>query len=527
MASVSDQPDDMMRDTHRGDASSGDTSRRPVIPILERPPKRSIAERWQGMKTFLRSTVGPAFRQLGDIVSELLPKGLYARALLIIITPIVILESVVAFVFMERHWESVTRRLSSSAAGQIAAVTDFYESYNANDNYRGLIDMARNRFDMSLQILPTGELPAARPKPFFDLLDRTLSQEIREHIDAPFWIDTIGRSKHVEVRIKLEDAVLRFTARRNQTYASNSHIFLAWMIGTSLVLLSVAIVFLRNQIKPILTLSQAVDQFGKGRTTTKELRPRGAREVRQAAEAFMDMRDRIEKHVEQRTTMLAGVSHDLRTILTRFKLQVAMLGDTDEAAALRDDINEMQLMLADYMAFTKGDEGEPTTPTDVMALMEEIRDEAAHFGKTLSLVEAPGGRGLARAANKQLTRLDASGDDAGRLIIPLRRHAFKRSIVNLVTNAARFGDEIRITVRPTRRWLSIDVEDDGPGIPTQDREDVFRPFYRLDVARNQDEGNTGLGLAIARDIARSHGGDIWLEDSNDLGGLKATARIPV
>jgi len=474
-------------------------------------PARGLVARIPGLAR-LKGLFEPAVQYILGWISAMMPKGLYARALLIIITPIVILEAVVAFVFMERHWEAVTRRLSQATAGEIAAIMDSYENYSADDNYRTLIDMARNRLGLSLQILPKGDLPAVRPKPFFDLLDRTLSREIRTKIDKPFWIDTIGNSNHVEVRIKLDSATLRLTARRNQTYASNSHIFLAWMIGSSLVLLSVAIVFLRNQIKPILTLAHAADRFGKGRSTPVDFRPRGAREIRQAATAFMEMRDRIEKHVEQRTTMLAGVSHDLRTILTRFKLQVAMLGDTDEAAALRQDINEMQLMLSDYMAFTKGDDGEPTTPTDVMDLLEEICDEAEHFGKSIELIEG------------RLARRAAGG--TARLVVPLRRHAFKRSVVNLVTNAARFGEHIRISVTHTRRWLKIEVEDDGPGIPEVEWVEVFRPFYRLDVARNQDEGNTGLGLSIARDIARSHGGDIWL-DHSETGGLKATVRVPV
>lgn len=500
MASVSDRPDD-------DPSGKRATSRSALGRMFHAIPGA----------TPIASTLQTIGKGLTNLVTELLPKGLYARALLIIITPIVILESVVAFVFMERHWEAVTRRLSASTAGEIAAIMDSYKAYSGDDNYRGLIDMARDRLDLSVQILPKGELPSARPKPFFDLLDRTLSEEIRARVEHPFWIDTIGDSNHVEVRIKLSDSVLRFIARRNQTYASNSHIFLAWMIGTSLVLLSVAIVFLRNQIKPILLLSEAVDRFGKGRSTPADFKPRGAREVRQASTAFMEMRDRIEKHVEQRTTMLAGVSHDLRTILTRFKLQVAMLGDTDEAAALRQDIDEMQMMLSDYMAFTKGDDGEPTTPTDVMDLMEEIQADTEHFGKTIKLIEREPPRRADRAIK---------ATDTDRLVVPLRRHAFKRSIINLVTNAARFGSHIQIAVTPSRRWLKIEVEDDGPGVPVSEREEVFRPFYRLDVARNQDEGNTGLGLAIARDIARSHGGDIWLETST-LGGLKAVARVPV
>ena len=208
---------------------------------------------------------------------------------------------------------------------------------------------------MSLQILPAAELPPKRQKTFFDqLLDRTLTEELERSIRVPTWVDTVGDSRVVEIRAKLDEAVLRVIVRRSQAYASNSHIFLLWMVGTSIVLLTVSILFLRNQIRPILRLGEAAEAFGKGRPIPEDFRPRGAREVRQAAYAFIEMRDRIERHVEQRTTMLAGVSHDLRTVLTRFKLQLAIFEDTSEIDALRSDANEMQLMLEDYMAFAKG-----------------------------------------------------------------------------------------------------------------------------------------------------------------------------
>ncbi len=266
------------------------------------------------------------YKRIAALVAMLMPKGLYARA-------------------MERHWESVTRRLSESTAGDIAAVIDTYKTYKGNDDYRALITMAEQRLRLSMQVLPAADLPPARPKPFFDLLDRTLSSEIRRQISYPFWIDTVGNSRFVDVRVRVEDAVLRFMATRSQTYASNSHIFLIWMVATSLVLLTVAILFLRNQIKPILRLADAAEAFGKGRPVPDDFRPRGAREVRQAAQAFAEMRDRIEKHLEQRTTMLAGVSHDLRTILTRFRLEIALLGDDAGMAPLKSDIDEMQAML--------------------------------------------------------------------------------------------------------------------------------------------------------------------------------------
>jgi len=442
---------------------------------------------------------------IGGWFGELLPKGLYARALIIIIAPIVVLEGVVAFVFMERHWQAVTRRLSEATARDIAALIDVYEEYPKKDEYSQLIEMARDRLNLSMQVLPPGDLPAPRPKPFFALLDRALSDEVRRQVQKPFWIDTVGQSRHVEIRVKLEDAILRFVATRSQTYASNSHIFLLWMIGSSVILLTVAILFLRNQIRPILRLAEAADAFGQGRRVPDDFRPRGAREVRQAATAFLEMRDRITTHVEQRTTMLAGVSHDLRTILTRFKLELALLGDTAEARSLQADVREMQDMLEDYLAFAKGDGGEESAPTNLRELLQEVHEEAQYFGTPVEL------------------KLRKRREE---VVLPLKRQAFKRAITNLVSNAARFGDQVIIRGAVEGQWLRIEVDDNGPGIPENERANVFRPFYRLDHARNQDEGNTGLGLAIARDIAKSHGGDITLGESS-MGGLRAIISVPL
>jgi two-component system osmolarity sensor histidine kinase EnvZ len=447
------------------------------------------------------------WERCAGLLAELAPKGLYARALIIIIAPIVLLESVVAFTFMERHWNQVTRRLSEGTARNIGAVVDLYVSRAYSDDDR-LADLALKRFGVTLTVLKgPGELPkGGQPKPFFDLLDRALSDEIAEHLkQRPFWIDTVGQSRRVEIRVKLDDAILRFTAPRALAYASNSHIFLVWMVGTSVVLLTVAILFLRNQIRPILRLAEAADEIGKGRPVPQDFRPRGAREVRQAAQAFLEMRDRIRQHVEQRTTMLAGVGHDLRTVLTRFKLELALLGDGPEVAALRNDVNEMQRMLEDYLAFAKGDGGEEAEATSVGELLEEVNEETLHYGTPIEV------------------RIRQPSSD---LVLPLKRQAFKRAITNLVTNATRYGNYVVVRAGTDKDWLRIDVDDDGPGIPPAERDNVFRPFYRLGNGRNVDTGNTGLGLAIARDIARSHGGDITLGESS-MGGLRATVRVPL
>src|SRR5216683_1410719 len=402
-----------------------------------------------------------------------LPKGLYARALLIIIAPMVILQSVVAFVFMERHWNTVTRRLSAAVTQDIAAVIDVYKSYPQDAERTTIRRMAQERLGLVVDFLPGTDLPPPGPKPFFSLLDQALSVQIRQQIGRPFWIDTVGRSSIVEIRIQLDDTVMRVFARRNAAYASNSHIFLLWMVGTSLVLLAVAILFLRNQIRPIRTLADAAEAFGKGRDVPG-FRPRGASEVRRAALAFVEMKRRVERTIEQRTTMLAGVSHDLRTLLTRFKLELALIDDSPEVDALRRDVDEMARMLEAYLAFARGDAGEQSAPTDMAAFLEDLKTDAERNGHLSSVTFH------------------------GHPIVTVRPAAFRRCLANLVSNAARFARSIAITGHRDHRWLTITV----------------------------DDGGTGLGLAIARDIARSHGGDILLGDS-PLGGLRATVRVPV
>src|SRR6202034_3670585 len=376
-----------------------------------------------------------------------------------------------------------------------------YKTFPESGNHAQLRRVAQERLGLVVDFLPGAELPPPGPKPFFSQLDQKLSDEIRKQIGLPFWIDTVGRSSIVEIRIKLDDTVMRVFARRADVYDSNSWMFLTWMVATSLVVLAVAILFLRNQIRPIVRLADAADAFGKGREAS-DFRPRGAREVRRAAAAFLEMKARIERSIEQRTTMLAGVSHDLRTVLTRFKLELALLGQTPETEAIKKDVDEMAGMLEAYLAFARGDSAEPSAPTDIAALLDELRLDTERHGHraTVAYHDQPE--------------------------VTVRPAAFKRCLANLVSNAARFASAIAITGHRDHRWLTVPVDDDGRVIPLQLRKDVFKPFLRLDDARNQDEGGTGLGLAIARDIARAHGGDITLGDSPQ-GGLRAAVRVPV
>jgi two-component system, OmpR family, osmolarity sensor histidine kinase EnvZ len=429
-----------------------------------------------------------------------MPKGLYARSLLIVILPMVLLQSVIAYFFMERHWQTVTQRLSSAVVSDIAALVDLVNTPEGVSSFQTLSQIAEKRFSFTVQLTPREPLPPALPKPFFSILDSAISREVSQQIARPYWIDTIGNSRFIEIRVLTDAGVLRVLTRRNNAYASNSHIFLMWMLATSLVLLAVAIAFLRNQIRPILRLAEAAEDFGKGRDS--DFRPHGAREVRQAGYAFIEMKRRIERSIDQRTAMLNGVSHDLRTILTRFRLSLAVLPEGPDTEALQKDVDEMNRMLEAYLAFARGAGAEAAAPSDMHALLLELKGDAERHGHT--------------------TRVSYTGETTA----TVRPDAFKRCLTNLVANAQRFGKDIAIEAVREQRFLTIHVDDDGPGIPPEKREDVFRPFLRLDEARNQDYGGAGLGLAIARDIARAHGGEITLTNS-PLGGLRATVRVPL
>jgi len=441
-------------------------------------------------------------RGLSRWLRHRLPTGLYARSLLIIILPMLILQTVVAFVFMERHWQLVTERLSEAVTRDISAVIELLERYPGEEDFSKIADVAANRLNLMVSLEPGTELPLPRPRPFFSILDQILSDEIAEQIRRPFWIDSVGDSRLVEIRIVVGDQTLRIFAPRNSAYASNTHIFLVWMVSTALVLIVISILFLRGQIRPILALASAAESFGKGQRPAEGFSPRGADEVRRAGLAFILMRERIERQMEQRTAMLAGVSHDLRTILTRFRLQLALAGDGPEIESLNQDIDDMQSMLEGYLDFAKGEVEEDVGRLDLNDLFERIAVDFELHDRTLNWT--------------------LQGDP----LVYVRPNAFTRLVTNLASNARRYAHRLDIDARHTAKWLVIIFDDDGPGIPKEARDDVFKPFYRLDEARNLDASGTGLGLAIARDIARSHGGNVTLEDS-PLGGLRAIIRVPV
>lgn len=443
-----------------------------------------------------------AWKSSGRAINRVLPKGLLGRSMLIILIPMLILLGVLTGVFMIRHTIIVTERLSDSVAGGIVSLSRIADSAVPEALKESTIRTASQAMYFDARLDPNGQL-----NPFWhlsdDIVHQALATGLSRRTTAPFTVRDAPGDRLIEVKMQLASGTLTVVFGRSLAFAYNWHLFLVWMVITAVILIIASLVFLRNQIKPIERLAAAAEAFGRGRPVEGFV-PTGAREVRQAAQAFIGMRRRIERQIEQRTTMLAGVGHDLKTILTRFRLGVALIGDDEDTAALAADISEMEAMLEAYVDFARGDADEVPLPLDVEAVLGEcLRQFTASSGRKVEL------------------------DVGGIGSVTLRPTAFRRLIANLVGNAVRYGlSGVWIGAERREGWLTITVDDDGPGIPEDQREAVFRPFYRLDAARNQDVPGTGLGLAIARDAARNHGGDIELGPS-PRGGLRATVRLPV
>lgn len=434
-------------------------------------------------------------------LKRLLPRSLFGRWLVLLVAPVVVLQALLTYIFYERHWDAVTRRLGLGLAGEISVVIATREN---NSDPAVLADLMR-QMDRALEIditfEPDTDFPPNIPAPRrYSILDRMLAQALGERVSQPYMIDTQRNDRTVVIYVKLPDALMTVTAPENRIFSTSTYAFVLWMAAASVVLLGIAVLFLRNQIKPIRRLAEAADAFGKGRDIA-DFRPAGAEEVRAASRAFLAMRDRIRRHIRERTDMLAGVSHDLRTPLTRMKLQLSMMPADPEVDELKRDIDEMEKMVGAYLAFARGQSEQPAEPTDLGNLIAELADDVRRRGRELQI------------------------EIESNLTLPLRRLSFKRALSNLIENALRFGRHVQLSVTRMANRVEIRIEDDGPGLPEKERHKVFRPFYRLDQARH-GSGNVGLGLTIARDAVLAHGGEIALGQS-PMGGLMVTIRLPV
>jgi two-component system, OmpR family, osmolarity sensor histidine kinase EnvZ len=436
-----------------------------------------------------------------SLLKPLIPKGLFARSLLIIVLPVAIMQMVVTYLFFDLHWEQVSRRLSEGAAGDVALVT---RDYIANPNPVALAKIAETaRADLRLSVvLQAGaKLPVANRRAVIPAFDRTLQRALEGSVRQPFWFDTTRYPNYVDIRVAVPGGVLRFLAYRDRVFASTGGIFILWLAGATILLATVSVLFIRNQVRPMERLADAAERFGRGENV--ELKPAGSLEVRRATTSFLQMRGRIARHLEQRTNLLAGVSHDLRTPLTRLKLELAMMPASPDIDNARKDIIEMEGMLDEYLAFAQGQWGEEPEAIDLGALTREVIADAARTGRTIA-------------------------DDGLAISLPItgRPIALKRCVSNLVENALSFAANVAISSTRSEGQIILHVDDDGPGIAPEDYEDALKPFSRLDPARNQNRKGVGLGLALANDAARSHGGSLTL-DKSLLGGLRASVRLPV
>ena len=436
------------------------------------------------------------FKESSKKFKDILPKGLYSRSLLIIIVPVVVLQGILTFVFLDRHWQLVTRKLSSAVASEIATFVDVAPSLGLNK----VVELSKKFYDAEVNYIPNQKLINNIPKPI-NLVENTLSKELSKIMTDNFWVDAHTYEKRVIVQIEKKEGIYEFTIPRRNVYATNSHIFLVWMVISSLLLVSVAVIFMRQQIKPIEKLSKAAQQFGLGKKM-ENFKPSGATEVRRAAEAYLKMQERIERFIEQRTLMLAGVSHDLRTPLTRLKLQLEMLSDDKTNIELLSDVNEMQKMLENYLDFAEDVTREKAIKTDLKQMIKEIINSESIENKVIEF--------------------NVKNDKP--IFFECRAIAMKRCITNLLNNACSYGDDIRVALEKKKDVIDISIEDNGPGIDKIDYDKAIKPFIRLDSSRNQNIPGSGLGLSISQDITSNHGGKLIMSRSN-LGGLKVQLKF--
>jgi two-component system, OmpR family, osmolarity sensor histidine kinase EnvZ len=443
--------------------------------------------------------MGLRLPRLGGWMRRIMPRSLLWRSLLMILVPLVLLQFIALWLFYGSHLDVVSRRLAGSVAGEIANTVELMSRFPGQENAAWILNDARKHYNLTIRLKPDGVLLLKpwvnQPGPMDDDLHEALTGQLLR----PFTMDWSSDPRSVLIQVESPDGLLEVEAPRKRLYTSAVYLFVLWVAGSTAVLFGVSALFMRNQVRAIKRLATAVEAFGIGRDAGP-IRPEGATEVRQAAAAFNRMQDRIRRFLAQRTEMLAGVSHDLRTPLTRLRLSVEMLPRTEETSQDIDemaaDLSEMDSMISAYLAFARGEGSEQAEPVNLSALLDDVATGARRSGAHVSLTAPPD------------------------LNLSLRAGAVRRAITNLIDNASRHARNVLLSAEPQGRSVLVIIDDDGPGIPEDRRESVFRPFESDSV------GGTGLGLTIARDIVRAHGGDIVLGTS-PMGGLRAQIRLPV
>ena len=438
------------------------------------------------------------FYGLNKFVKNILPKRLFYRALLIVAVPVIVLQIVVTFVFFDSLWIKTNKGMTKAVVNEISTFIEVYndEIYNKNE----ITNLFSIYQDLNIEFIQDNDFNYNHDERWFSPIDRTLRRELKSRYGtSEFWFDTTGYKELIDIRIKYQDGYFKFLIPRDRVTSSSARIFALWITVPALIMVLISLIFLKNQTRPITNLARAAEKFGKGEEI-EEFKPSGAAEIRQAGYEFDKMRKRIIRHLNQRSEMLSGISHDLRTPLTRMKLQIAFIKEKELANKLSEDINEMEKMLNEYLQFTSSAYLEKDEIFDLSELIQEII--------------------------KKYNNNNISTKIPSRIHINGRKNLIKRCINNLIDNAIKYGDKVVVELNKNNNNLFLKVEDNGPGIPEKEYDNVFKPFYKIDKGRADSKSSVGLGLSIASDIIRSHGGNIKLEKSS-LKGLGVKIFLPV
>lgn len=438
---------------------------------------------------------------LSRFAKDILPRSLLGRSLLILVTPLFLVQIITTWIFFDNHWQKMANRLSYSIAGEVAYIAAEIDSGTPIDKINPI---AAKSLELATAFRPGEKLEASKSQKGLSregMISETLTRALERQLGRPFVVSVDSDEKWVEVRVQLKDGVLIVASPERRLFSSSGYIVLLWMVGSSIILLIIAVFFMRGQIRPIRRLAIAAERFGKGRDVPY-FKIEGAREVRQAARAFIDMKDRLRRQIQQRTAMLAGVSHDLRTPLTRMKLQLEMMDGGQDVQDLKIDVADMERMIEAYLQFARGEGGEEPVRTELNDLILRVAIAANREGEVVHFIphHSPS--------------------------LMLRPVAFERCLTNLISNALKYGSEAWISVQKIGDMIEIIIDDDGPGIPEEQYEDVFKPFFRGEASRSSKTGGIGLGLPIAQDIILAHGGQIWLDQSPQR-GLRVLIDLPV
>ena len=436
------------------------------------------------------------FYGLNKFIKNLLPKRLFYRGLLIVVIPIVVLQVTISLVFFDSLWIKTNKGMTRSMVSEIVTIIDIYNN-ESEYNKKIVTDLYNKNFSFTVRFLENEKLPDIKVERWFSPMDRTLRRELKPKFNQ-YWFNTISHQEVVDLRIKFRDGVLQIFFPKERIQASSIRIFTFWITFPAILMVTIAIIFLKNQTRPISKLAQASERFGRGEEI-EEFRPSGALEIRKAGLEFDKMRKRILRHLNQRSEMLSGISHDLRTPLTRIKLQLAMIKDKDLSQKLSMDVDEMERMLNEYLQFASTGAKDKTETFDLSELIRDI---------------------VQKYENQNIIT-----DFNSRIFFNGRKNLIQRCIINLIDNSQKYGKKIVVKIDKQTSNVIISIDDDGPGIPKSEYQNIVKPFYKIDKSRSDSKSSVGLGLAISSDIIKSHGGDIDF-DKSKLGGLKAKISLP-